>query len=605
MTFHSDIIQPLTPEPALAPPRTELLARRWAILALLAITLLGSFFRLYRLDQRGIVMSDEAGPILQARQWVAGGKLFAHRLGYYKRETAQDILSYVNLKSWCSPDGQVATAFFHALGILLLGDTVYGAKLPFVIFGILTIPILAGLVWRALGSMRLALVASTFVAISPACVCYSRGLKAEAAVAFFLLLAVWFYWEGTAHQDRSHSARWILASGLLAGLALTCDGRPSALPIFFLATIGEVVCLRHRILTALANLVRVLTGIILVVLFWEIPYHWALVEARNAGIGFTRFYTYWEALGTKIGAYSFASVWKLNTHYSFDACLAYFYFLFRYEGPAAALAILGIVVAVFTCKRFAYLLPLICVLVGFGMFWACPHHWFYLYSFSLPLICLLGGIGFWYLLDLWPKLRPRWSRWLFTSLGIAVLGWDIWGSWESVKIHSRLNEATQWLKQNHPNDMVWSVPYTPMMLEYDAVHIQAGLGVSLPMLRAAYPQVRFLLLDPRDKYINGINGNEPVMSERLPSANAFTQPLFADIEKSTKPIATFTNEFDKMWFFMWGSHGNNRLTTMRQWLNCINPKVDSVIRIYDVGEVLQNLAPPPFTIQSAGESFSQ
>lgn len=57
------------------------------------------------------------------------------------------------------------------------------------------------------------------------------------------------------------------------------------------------------------------------------------------------------------------------------------------------------------------------------------------------------------------------------------------------------------------------------------------------------------------------------LDSRLPSANAFTQPTFDEIEKSTQPIATFTNEFDKMWFFMFASHCNNRLSRTRQFLN--------------------------------------
>lgn len=545
-------------------------------------------------------MPDEATTILHARQWLGSGKLLAHRLGLYKRETTQEILIYITRRGWCRRDAHVGNAVIRAVGLCVFGDTAYGSALPLAILGILTVPILAVFAWRMFGDWRLSLIAASLLALSPAHVGYSRGLKSEADSTFFLLLALWCYWEGIVRYGKDEAPRWIWISGLLASMALACDGRLVNIPLlFFLMAIGEKVSLRRPILVAAANYARVLAAIAVMVVFWELPYHWAMLAAREAGISFKDIYTYWDGLVWKITAHTHP--WENGTPWSGDGALAYFYFLFRYDGPSAALALLGFSVMILSGKGFSFLLTVLPVVVGFLVFWGCPSHWFYLYSFSMPLICLLGAIGFCFSSDLLRRTRSSLLRGIVLGLlCLAVAGWGLWGSWELVRIHSRLDEATQWLQKNHPNDWVLAVPLTPTVLEYDTDHVGGLLGNPMPARKQLYPRFRFLLIDPRDKFINAMAGLEPVETRLLPSAMAFA-PSLAVIEASTRPVATFTNEFDKMWFFMYASHSNNRLSLTRQFLQCVNPEVDSVIRIYDLGEVLRNLEPLPSTNLTAAQ----
>ena len=567
----------------------------------MGVTSFGAFLRLYHLRQRGPINGDEASTILHARQWMACGKLFLQRFGFYKAQTQQELLNYINLHGWCAYDAKAANAFFRAIGLWLFGDTVYGATLPIAILAILTIPILFFFTQRLVADFRVSLAAALLLAISPSGVFYGRGFKAEADSMLFLLLALWCYYEGSQRYAQLHSPRWIWASGWLTGIAVSCNGRAADFPtIFLLLILAEKIYLRRPFLTAVGNYIRILAGISMVMVFWELPYHWAMVTARESGLSFNnQFYTYWEAL--LIRREAILRGYKLG--WTADGLQAYLYLLFRYEGPTAILTMLGLGYAVWSRKRFPMAFILVPVVVGFIMFWACAGHVYYLYSFSIPELYLLAAIGFCWLGDRWLWAEHSRTRIIALWTVIAVIiTWSGWASWEAVKLRSRMAEAMNWLKQNRPNAVVAVTSYTPALCEYDSAHV-------LPLLQMmqssdfnrAYPQIQFLVVDPPDKFGNCIAGVLPLDQSLLPSAEAFATPFNA-FENTTQPVATFTNVYDRMGFFFLGSQMNYSLARTRLLLKCYNPEIDSVIRIYDVRDVMQGLRPATKLIFPAADS---
>ena len=90
--------------------------------------------------------------------------------------------------------------------------------------------------------------------------------------------------------------------------------------------------------------------------------------------------------------------------------------------------------------------------------------------------------------------------------------------------------------------------------------------------------------------MNCVAGVVPLDQSLLPNAEAFATPFNA-FENTTQPVATFTNVYDRMGFFFLGSQMNYSLARTRLFLKCYNSKIDSVIRIYNVRDVMQALRP--------------
>src|ERR1043166_3542284 len=257
----------------------------------------GAFFRLYKLDQRGVPDSDSASYCLDARLFYAGGKLLAHKWGLYNKETTDDILRYLALRAQSSY-GKPGDAFFRATTMWIFGDTLGAAHLALAIFGIATIPVLFLFSQRLFQNVWVSLTAAGLLAISHGHVEYSRGLKSETDGAFFLLLAVWCYYEGALQRARPLSSyRRIWIAGLLAGQAFACKNRLVFIPpLFALFIAAEFILLRREMFECVVNFTRLLTGFLIMVVVWEFPYHFAMLAAKNAGFDVRALHTFWDSL---------------------------------------------------------------------------------------------------------------------------------------------------------------------------------------------------------------------------------------------------------------------------------------------------------------------
>lgn len=104
--------------------------------------------------------------------------------------------------------------FLIEWGIIFLGPESIAPFLPALIFGTATVPLAwwAARCWFGTAS---GLVAALLVATSDFHILYSRTALTDVPVAFFLLLAVYLYWEAV----RRESVQWAVIAGIATGLA--------------------------------------------------------------------------------------------------------------------------------------------------------------------------------------------------------------------------------------------------------------------------------------------------------------------------------------------------------------------------------------------------
>ena len=558
----------------------------WALVGLLVVTIVGAFFRLYRLSERGIWDSDSGSYILDARMFVAGIRLVLHRWGFDGGQTVQEILNYYSLHSLSSFSGKPAHAFMQAVAMLVFGDTTASANLVMALLGIVTIPLVFGLTQRLFHDPRISLVAAGLMAISPAHVSYSRGFKSEADGALFMLLALWMYYEaGVTRREGRLGSRWIWASGFSLGMAAACSMRLFFVCAAFMLLIvaADIWCTRHSWKLAVADFVRLGAALCTVVVLWELPYHWAMLAAHQNGIQLGRFYTFWSsiALRTKYAT----SDWGL------DGFPTYFFFLSSTDALLPWLAITGAVASVKFWKRFEHLSVIVFVGIGLFYFWYTPFRVPVIYSFSLPVLCILAALGMHTIFD-----HPFWRRCVVARnitvgmLAMASVAWGGWGSWRLLHNFSHIAEATQWLRDHRPNDKLLAVMYEPTVCEYDNAHVaQLHEPLNVEFLRRARQAGFTLLMIDYQKLAPMLSNDYPLNEQLLASGDAFKTPLTYWLESNTRPIAVITNDFNASFFPIWACEQNLRLSRTRLFLKYVNPRVDGAIRIYDLDQVLQTL----------------
>jgi 4-amino-4-deoxy-L-arabinose transferase-like glycosyltransferase len=552
------------------------------------VTLLGAFLRLYRIDQNWIWVSDTGDYVLDARAWLAGGKLLAHRWGFYKAQTTQEIFTDYEMHARSAFNAKPAHSFFRAVGMMLFGNSIGASNVAPAFFGIIGISLLFFFAHRLFGDARVSLAAAAFMAISPAHLTYSRGLKCEADTMVFALLSLWLYYEGAKRRSEPLPPhRWFWASGFAAGMAVACNGRLVDIPpLLMLVAVAEAICWRSSVLAVAASCARVLMAIAMVVVFWELPFHWALLAWHGAGsFALNNFSTFWESLNvqmhTGLGALSFSGVGD------------YFYFLFRYEGLVIFLALVGLVAIVRPRRIFESLIVAAWAVLGFLVFWAAPFKFFYLHSFALPAVFILAAFGFVHLIDVRPMtVRPVARNAAVGLVVVATFGWSIPLDWRIINQRSRLADAIRWIRQNRPDDPIVSTFWKPTVCEYDWARVSPPpWPMTIESLRLQYEKgTRLLLIDPQ-KFAYIVGSDHPVHTQPLPTAMGFVEAPFVAIELTTTPLATFTNVYDRTFFFVQASHWNNHLSKTRAFLKGVDPHVDSIIRIYDLGEAISNAEP--------------
>lgn len=112
--------------------------------------------------------------------------------------------------------------FFNILGVNLTT-----ARLPFVIFGILTVLVFYFFA-KELYGRKTAFLASLFLAVDAYHTLSSQSGLLEPILLFFVILGLWFFKKGLA------DSKYLILAGLFFGLSLLCKYLALFLPLFFL-----------------------------------------------------------------------------------------------------------------------------------------------------------------------------------------------------------------------------------------------------------------------------------------------------------------------------------------------------------------------------------
>lgn len=163
--------------------------------------------------------------------------------GFYLDEASIGYDAYSILHTGKDFHGHTLPLFFESFGewknpvyiyatvptVAIFGLNVFATRLPAALFGLLAVFALF-LVARELFNEKLALLASTFLAVSPWALQFSRVAFEAAALPALFLLALWCFLKGF------HYSRWWMASAVFFALCLYSYGAARLfVPLFLLA----------------------------------------------------------------------------------------------------------------------------------------------------------------------------------------------------------------------------------------------------------------------------------------------------------------------------------------------------------------------------------
>lgn len=173
------------------------------------IVLLGAFLRLYHLGAGGIGNSYYAAAVdSMLKSW--------HNFFFVSFEPGGSVsVDKPPLDLWA----QTASAYF-------LGVNGFALALPQALAGVLSIPLLYGLVKRQFGVVA-ALVAALVLAVMPVTVATDRYNTMDGLLVFVLLLATWAFWSAT----RSGRLRILLLGAFLVGVAFNVKMLEAFMPL--------------------------------------------------------------------------------------------------------------------------------------------------------------------------------------------------------------------------------------------------------------------------------------------------------------------------------------------------------------------------------------
>jgi len=189
----------------------------WIILLL--ILLLGSYLRLSRIDERGILLWDEVS-------YLNGAKRIKQMvIDSFKGLPPKEI----NTHKISEMDKNCEATFtkpFHLILILFfssfLGFNDSTGSITSAFFGIGTI-FLVFILGKMMYNLQTGLISGFILSVSSYHLLYSRSGCPDSDSIFFILLGVYFYYLSRIRQDRKKSS--LILTGLLCGFVFLCNFR--------------------------------------------------------------------------------------------------------------------------------------------------------------------------------------------------------------------------------------------------------------------------------------------------------------------------------------------------------------------------------------------
>ncbi len=225
---------------------------RRSLIALLGIVALAATLRGFRLDELppGFYL-DEASVGVEAHAILTTGRDQAGQVPDRETNALADLVKgrllpriIPALQDWKHPLYIYATVPSEAV----FGQTPFAVRLPAVVFGVLTVLLLAFLAFELTGDARVAFLAAFVLAITPWHVHYSRTALSEGiTLPFTFVLALWLY----LRARRLGDARRFALAGAAFGLILYSYTPAKLLLPAFLAALALVEWLDARVVNAI------------------------------------------------------------------------------------------------------------------------------------------------------------------------------------------------------------------------------------------------------------------------------------------------------------------------------------------------------------------
>jgi 4-amino-4-deoxy-L-arabinose transferase-like glycosyltransferase len=140
-----------------------------------------------------------------------------------------------------------------AVSMLFLGNNMWGARLPSIIFGTLCIPLVAYISWRVVRSAKVAVIAAALMAFNPLLIGLSSIALLDTGEIFFALCAIALYLSGLF---RSHTIWKLLTVGSLFGLSILSK----EVGVFVLLALITYAFFELKLVTAIRRSVCILAG---------------------------------------------------------------------------------------------------------------------------------------------------------------------------------------------------------------------------------------------------------------------------------------------------------------------------------------------------------
>ncbi len=178
------------------------------------IIILGVFLRFSNITDRGLFYSDEA-------LYANGAKTPAYALNWILNRGSIEVGLQDYLKEhFCNafPEVKPGHVFLSSFGFMLLGIHDYSILVVSAFFGSLTL-ILVYVLGNRFFNKKVALIATTILAVSGTHIVFSRSGYGQSSAAFFSLLGTYLFLLSLTVKERD--LVWLFLSALCLGLAFT------------------------------------------------------------------------------------------------------------------------------------------------------------------------------------------------------------------------------------------------------------------------------------------------------------------------------------------------------------------------------------------------
>ncbi|MBU1152630.1 glycosyltransferase family 39 protein [bacterium] len=522
--------------------------KKTTYLFLILIILLACFLRFYNLTNKGIFLTDE-GNYLQETQFVVSGIQ-----SIFNKEDLQK--TRIQTKGIALRHSKPThTLLISALALWEGKVNEYVAFINSAIFGVLTV-ILLFLIAKNIFNKEIALLSALILALSQYHVMYSREGLAEVDSVFFFLFSFFFYLK-SCKDDTKYKLLFLAISGLLAGIAYTCNYRLFLIPVFL--WIYEIVYFFKKpplLYRDLINRILILNlCMVLPILLFEVPYHLALlVFRRNNGV--LPFLTYFEQLFEHLFFYGSKS--NLN----FNDILTYPYLIWHLEGPIITLLLIIGLIFLFikiNLHKFYILLQFLLPFIFFSLFEENNARHL---AISLPAMALTSGYGLYHLNQ---SLKKNIDKIII----LLILGIGIYNCSHLLYLKSGFNEAYQFLKDKKHLSTHWWV--STFYVDHKLVADFRKVKTKEELRRFYHQGYDYLLVDIM-KYF----------SHPWPNWLGEKSQLLVDIETKCQPLyTTFDNRGTHLQ--VWFEH-NISFKKTKEYFNNVPWKEKNYIKIYDLKE---------------------